>query len=236
MNRIALCSVVVLLAAGCGSSEPPARAPEPPPPPAATTSTQETTPQREGVSSLAASRTGTGVQSAETPSTDLSTTATGTSTTTTESTTPLTDDQILYVLHAANIAEMDQARMAEKKAKNARVKRFAAMMLKEHGEADSKGNEVAKKVRASLTPSDVSNRLETDAKQQMANVSSQGGSDFDRAYMDAQAKAHRVVLLTIERQLLPNVKSQEVRELLQMMRPKVEGHLHEAEDILKGLH
>jgi putative membrane protein len=148
----------------------------------------------------------------------------------------LTDDQILYVLHAANLAEIEQARIAEKKAQNARVKRFASMMLKDHGDADSKGNDVAKKTRASLTPSDVSNRLESDAKQMTAAVSAEkAGKDFDRSYIDAQAKEHRAVLESIDRELLPSVKSPEVKELLQTVRPKIEGHLREAEDIQKGL-
>ena len=139
------------------------------------------------------------------------------------------------MLHAANIAEMDQARVAEKKAQNARVKRFASMMLKDHGEADAKGNDVAKKTRASLTPSDVSNRLESAAKQNSAMIAAEKANDFDRTYMDAQVKEHRAVLEAIDRELLPSCKAGEVKELLQTVRSKVEGHLREAEDIQKGL-
>jgi putative membrane protein len=237
MNRMALCSVVVLLgAASCRGPEPPARGPETPPPapPASAApapgarSMQETTP-REGTSTLASSSaaTATGTQTS-TPSSDRPTASPSPATT-------LTDDQILYALHAANLGEMEQARMAEKKAKNARVKRFAAMMLKDHGEADSKGNDVAKKVRASLTPSESSNRLETDAKHLSAVMSNQNGADFDRSYMNAQVKEHRAVLEMIDRELLPAVTSPDVKELLQTVRPKVEGHLQEAEQILKGL-
>ena len=98
-----------------------AKAPEPPPPAVSTTNepaaptVQET--RREGESTLAASRANDGTNSAMgTPSTG------GTSAPAETATTPsLTDDQILYVLHAANLAEMDQARVAQKKAKNPRV-------------------------------------------------------------------------------------------------------------------
>jgi putative membrane protein len=161
-------------------------------------------------------------------------TTAGSSTSSTPAT--LTDDQILYVLHSANLGEMDQAKVAQKKAQNARVKRFASMMLKDHGEADSKGGDVAKKARASLSPSDVSNRLESDAKQMTASISAEkAGKDFDRTYIDAQVKEHRAVLDSIDRDLLPSAKSAEVKELLQTVRPKIEGHLREAEDIQKGL-
>jgi putative membrane protein len=146
-----------------------------------------------------------------------------------------TDDQILYVLHAANLGEMDQARLAQKKAKNARVKRFATMMIKDHGDADVRGGDVAKKTQASLTPSEISNRLENDAKQFSLSISTEKGKGFDGVYIDAQVKEHRAVLDTIERELLPAAKSAEVKELLQTVRPKIENHLQEAEQIQKGL-
>ena len=95
---------------------------------------------------------------------------------------------------------------------------------------------MAKKVQASLSPSDVSNRLESDAKQMSASINTEkAGKDFDRTYIDAQVKEHRAVLDAIERELLPSAKSAEVKDLLQTVRPKIEGHLREAEDIQKGL-
>ena len=201
MNRMAMSSVVALLlvgAASCGGSDPPPKTPEPPPASATSTSgstTSQDTTRQEG-SSLASSNTGTsgsqtsGGVSSGTPNDARGTTSASTAGTAGSSTsaTPmsLTDDQILYVLHAANLAEMDQARVAQNKAQNARVKRFASMMLKEHGEADTRGTEVAKKKQASLAPSDVSNRLESDSKQMMSTISAEkNGKDFDRAYIDA---------------------------------------------------
>jgi putative membrane protein len=181
---------------------------------------------RQGGSSLASSNTGTGSTSDTVASDTVASSP---------SSTALSDDQILYVLHAANLAEMDQARMAQKKAKNGRVKRFAGMMLKDHGEADAKGNDVAKKVNASLTPSETSKRLESDAKQVSSNIATPKGADFDRAYIDGQVKEHRALLEAIDREFLPAVRSSEVKELLQTVRASVDNHLKEAEQIQKGL-
>jgi len=141
----------------------------------------------------------------------------------------------LYVLHAANLAEMEQARMAQKKAKNGRVKRFAAMMLKDHGEADAKGTDVAKKANASLAPSETSNRLENDAKQISSSIATPKGAEFDRAYIDGQVQEHRALLDAIDREFLPAVRSPDVKELLQTVRARVQSHLQEAEQIQKGL-
>ena len=108
-------------------------------------------------------------------------------------------------------------------------------MLKEHGEADAKGTDVAKKVNASLAPSDTSNRLENDAKQVSSNMATPKGTDFDRAYIDGQVKEHRALLEAIDREFLPAVRSSEVKDLLQTVRARVESHLQEAEQIQKGL-
>jgi putative membrane protein len=191
--------------------------------PPAATSMQET---RQGGSSLASSNTGTGSTSDTVASDTVASSPSSTS---------LSDDQILYVLHAANLAEMDQARMAQKKAKNGRVKRFAGMMLKDHGEADAKGNDVAKKVNASLAPSETSKRLESDAKQVSSNIATPKGADFDRAYIDGQVKEHRALLEAIDREFLPAVRSSDLKELLQTVRASVDNHLKEAEQIQKGL-
>jgi putative membrane protein len=148
---------------------------------------------------------------------------------------PLSDDQILHVLHTANTGEIEQARMAQKQAKNARVKQFAAMMIKDHSQADKNGNDVAKKTNTSPTANDVSRNLEKDAKQMTSAMSDQKGSDFDRSYIDAQVKEHQAVLDLIDKQLLPDAKSAEVKSTLQALRPKIEGHLKEAKDIQKAL-
>jgi len=250
MNRMAMSSVVFLLlgAAGCGGSEPPPRTAEPPPASATGTTsssssgaaTASDSTQQQGPSLASSNMDTKGSQSSGTPNdgrgtTGASTGATSAGSSTSSTPMSLTDDQILYVLHAANLGEMEQARAAEKKAKNARVKRFASMMLKDHGEADSKGTDVAKKVRASLSPSDVSNRLESDAKQNTSKIATEKTTDFDRTYMDAQVKEHRAVLDAIDRDLLPSCKAGDVKEFVQTVRAKVEGHLREAEDIQKGL-
>ncbi|MET0594267.1 MAG: DUF4142 domain-containing protein [Polyangiaceae bacterium] len=237
---IASILVVFLGAASCGGSDQQqAKAPEPPPPAVSTTNdpaaptVQEA--RREGDSTLAASRANDPNLSSTAASPPAASGPASTPTEGSTTPTPITDDQILYVLHAANLAEMDQARVAQKKAKNPRVKRFADMMIKHHGEADTKGNDVAKKIHASLAPSQTSNRLEAEAKQFTSNIAAEKDKDFDRTYIDAQVKEHRAVLDSIDRELLPAVRGNEVKDLIQAVRSKVQGHLEEAEQIQKGL-
>jgi putative membrane protein len=148
---------------------------------------------------------------------------------------PLSDAQILYVLNTINAGEMEQARIAQQKASNGRVKRFASMMMKDHNDADKKAGDVSKKVNATPAPSEVSRMLETDAKQATSAMSTRQGTDFDRSYMDAQVKEHRTALDLIDRQLMPSATSSEVKDMLKNVRSTIESHLKEAQEIQKQL-
>jgi putative membrane protein len=216
-------------AMSCGGSEPPPNNPPPPPPPAAAETTMQST------ASPPAAPASNPPPPESMPSSTASETPAAEGSSTSASTSSLSDDQILHVLHTANAGEIEQGKLAQQKAKNARVKRFAAMMVKDHSDADKKGTEVAKKAKASPSSNDVSKSLESDAKQMTSSMSSQKGGEFDRSYIEAQVKEHQAVLDLFDKQLIPNAKSADVRALLQTLRPKIEGHLREAQDIQKAL-
>src|SRR4051794_15386190 len=136
-------------AMSCGGSEPPANNPPPPPPPAATETTMQT------AASPPAPAPTNPPPPESTPSTTASDALAAEATAGSASKSSLSDDQILHVLHTANAGEIEQGKLAQQRAKNARVKSFAAMMVKDHSDADKKGNEVAKKAKASPSSNDV---------------------------------------------------------------------------------
>jgi len=137
---------------------------------------------------------------------------------------PLSDEQIAAVTDAANSAEIEQAKLAESKSKDAGVKRFAAMMIAHHGAAK------AKQAKLKLKPaeSSVSTSLQADAAGTLDALKSDKGKDFDKAYIAAQVDGHRKVLDTINAKLLPNVKNAELKAYLDEIKPRVEQHLKEA--------
>lgn len=249
VRNVSLSLLVLAFAAGCGGSEPAARTPE-------TTSETSTTPTTDTPATVAgtgsgheghdmnapgAGATGATGTTGNTGATGTTGTAGATGTTGTTGDTgsasapALTDEQILQIVHVANLGEVEQAKRAQQKAKNAKVKTFAGMMVKDHTDADVKGADLAKKNK--LTPSDspVSTMLKTDSEKTVEQLNAQTGADFDRAYMDAQVKAHQTVLDTIDVKLLPNVKNAELKTMIQAVRPKIEAHLKEAQEIQKSL-
>jgi len=139
----------------------------------------------------------------------------------------LTDEQIAAITDAANSAEIAQAKLAESKSKNAEVKRFAAMMIKHHGEAKNK----QAKLKLQTADSADSTALKADASSTLDTLKKDTGKDFDKAYIDAQVDGHQKVLEAINQKLLPNVKNADLKAYLDEIKPRVEEHLKQAKEI-----
>jgi len=144
---------------------------------------------------------------------------------------PLSDTQIAQITNDANSSEIEQAKLAEGHAKDARVKRFAEKMQKHHQAAKDK----QAKLDLKTEPSSVSTELEKSAGNTLANLKALSGAAFDTAYMSAQVEEHQKVLDTINQSLLPNVKSDALKSYLDEMKPTVEGHLKEAQRLQRQL-
>ncbi|HEY2513966.1 MAG TPA: DUF4142 domain-containing protein [Polyangiaceae bacterium] len=144
------------------------------------------------------------------------------------------DGQIAAVLAAANNGEIDQARVAVRKAKNQRVKQFAEHMVTDHTHAQSKLDSTDSKEK--ITPQDgsVSAQLKQQGESIMSSMRASNGSDFDRTYMDAQVDEHQKVLDLIDR-YLGNVQNGNLKAVLQESRTKVADHLKMAKDIQSSL-
>jgi putative membrane protein len=223
-------ALVSLVALGCGGSDQPAKSPD------ETTTTAMAAPPPptpgEPVSAAGAATTGREGDPSQTPPAALST---GNGPSPTEAQPTLSDAQIIEITHTANAGEIEQARLAQTKAKDARVKKLAAMMIKDHSDADAKGLKLAKK--ASLTPatSPTAESLKSDAESNTTALKSQMGADFDKAYVDAQVKEHQAVLDTIDQKLVPSAQNADLKAYLADVRTAVAMHLDHAKDLQSAL-
>jgi putative membrane protein len=147
----------------------------------------------------------------------------------------LSDGQIAAITEAANDAEIEQAKVAQDKAKDPRVKQFAAMMIQDHTQA--KQNQTDMMSRMSLAPSESSQsqQLATDSFDTLSKLRDADKSTFDMTYMDAQVNNHQMVLDLLDNVLIPNAQNGELKKQLQDMKPIVEKHLTEARDIRQSL-
>lgn len=147
----------------------------------------------------------------------------------------LTDGQIAAVIRAANVAEIDQAKLAVGKARDAGVKHFAEMMIAQHGQAVRNVDELDTRLNLRPTESELMTELRVNATSVENGLSKNDDPSFDKQYMQSQIDAHRQLLDTIDARLTPAVRSEELREMLVNLRPRVADHLQMAQTILDSL-
>lgn len=223
--------LTVGLALGVGCSNQPAasdpstvNAPPPAPTPAPTTP-QETTP----------------ATPASQPSTDPLAGATqpGTTTSTAPSApveAPLTDEQIVAVLDAANKKEIDEAQLAQTKAKSKDVKAYARVIAQHHTEAKAKQTKLIKKLGITAADSDKSKQLTDETQQAVDQLKALQGADFDQQFVAIMVKDHQTTLDLLDRRVLQDAKNADLKAMIEKeLRPTIEKHLKDAEALAQKL-
>jgi putative membrane protein len=224
-STLLILSLGCMFAGGCDKSSPdttppePAAAAEPTPPPA------DPTPASDPATEPVTGNPADAANPAETPKSDGSAPPAALPP-------KLTDAEIAAIVRAANNGEIELGKLAKTKAKNKRVKEFAAMMVKDHTDMNKKGDDVCKKAGIQPNDNEISAHMTDESKTTLELLKGTAkGTDFDKAYMDAQVNAHTQVLDAIDKKLMPNVQSPDLKGVLDTARPKVETHLGLAKEI-----
>jgi putative membrane protein len=147
----------------------------------------------------------------------------------------LTDAQIAAVTNAANTGEIEMAKLAQKKAKSPRVKKFAAMMIAHHTDAKQQQAKLLTKLKIKPEDTPKSDAMVNEDKESLKALQGLGSGEFDSVYIAGQVDAHQKVLDTLDTQLIPSIKDPEFKAALVEFRPKVAMHLNEAKAINQEL-
>jgi len=118
----------------------------------------------------------------------------------------LTDEQILQITHTANLGEIAQAKLAQSKTTDPRVRKLAAMMLEDHTAADTKGMAIARKESLTPAPSATSTSIDSDVESATSTLQSENGA-----------------------------KDADVKAFLAEVRPKIAMHLQHAQDLQNAM-
>jgi putative membrane protein len=148
---------------------------------------------------------------------------------------PPGDAQIAHVAVTANQIDIDAAKIAQGKTKNADVKKFADLMVKDHGSVIKAATELAGKLKLTPEDNDTSKALMTGADQNVASLNKLSGADFDKAYVGHEVDYHKAVLDALDKVLIPNARNAELKSLLTSARPAFAQHLSHAEALQKKL-
>lgn len=139
--------------------------------------------------------------------------------------TPSTPD---FVTKAAmsDMLEIESAKVALARTKNAAIRKFADKMVAEHTATTAKVKEIVAKDELAAPPE----ALDADHRKMLDDVKSASAADFDRAYLDQQTKAHSDAL-SLMRSYANGGDNADLKAFAAATAPKVSGHL----DMVKAL-
>lgn len=139
----------------------------------------------------------------------------------------LSEGQLAKVSEVVNSGEVEQAKLAQTKAKTPGVKKFAAMMIKHHGDALREHARLVKKLGLKPEESATASELKADGEKTLETLRKTDASGFDTAYVASQVDGHKKVLELLDAQG-PEAKNPEVVDALRRARAVVAQHLEEA--------
>lgn len=143
-----------------------------------------------------------------------------------------TDAQILAFAKTANSGEIAEAKLAQQKATNPAVKKFAALMIADHTKMLADGNALATKL--AITPDtsksdvqDLAKGADSDLKDLQGK---KAGKDFDEDYIGKQVDTHQKVLDKLN-DASKSAKAPELKAAVDASIAKVQDHLTQAKSI-----
>ena len=143
----------------------------------------------------------------------------------------LNDAEIVNTIVTANQVFIENGELAEKKARNKTVHAFARRIIKESTDVNKQAKVLAAKLHLKLEDNPLSKNLKSTGKNSLDTLKRLSGSEFDKAYIDAEINLHKKIIDVVNIQLVPAVKNEELKALLVKIQPALTSHLEFAETI-----
>jgi putative membrane protein len=150
-----------------------------------------------------------------------------------QKTTKLTDPEIASVAVTANQIDIDYAKIAEKKSKNADIIKFAQTMAKDHQAVIDQAVALATKLSVTPKTNATTKAFLAGAVKTKALLNSKKGNAFNKAYIDNEVAYHKAAINEVETVLIPDATNPELKSLLQSAVPLFKAHLAHAEMVQK---
>ena len=147
----------------------------------------------------------------------------------------LTDPQIAAIVVAANQVDIDAGKLAAKKTKNAEVKKFAELMVKDHTAVNKSAVDLVTKLKVTPEETDTSKSLTAGGADSRAKLEKLEGAEFDKAYVDNEVAYHEAVINVLKTQLIPSAQNTDLKAALTGVAPAFDAHLAHAKQVQESL-
>lgn len=140
-----------------------------------------------------------------------------------------TDPQIAHIAYTAGQLDIDAAKQALAKSKNADVRVFAEQMVRDHAAVNKQALDLLNKLKVKPEDNDTSRGLTNAAATTKAELEKLSGAAFDKAYLENEVAYHKTVNGALETTLIPSSSNAELKALLQTGLKLFRGHQMHAE-------
>jgi putative membrane protein len=147
----------------------------------------------------------------------------------------LTDPGLLSIAESLHLGEINAVEIGSARARHPRVREFVAMLREHHGRSLDAQRAWMHRRGITPMPNEISSRLMVDTGQSMAVLRSRSDREFDQSFLQSQIGMHENALRVIDERLLPNVRNDEFRRMIQSDRDMVRSHLVHARELLTRL-
>jgi putative membrane protein len=141
------------------------------------------------------------------------------------------DPQIAHIVLMANTIDINAGKLAKAKSKNKEVDKFAQQMITDHTAVNRQALALAKKLKVKPEDNDTSKSLKKGAIENEAKLKKLKGKEFDKEYVDHEVAYHQAVLDAIDKTLIPSAKNEELKGLIEKVRPAIQAHLDHAKHL-----
>jgi putative membrane protein len=146
-----------------------------------------------------------------------------------------TDAQIAHIAYTAGQIDIDAAKQALTKSKNADVTAFAQTMERDHQAINDQALALVKKLGVTPEDNPTSQALTKSATDELATLEKLDGAAYDKAYMDNEVAYHQAVIAALNDTLIPATQNAELKALLEGAVPLFNEHEQHAEMLAKTL-
>jgi putative membrane protein len=140
-----------------------------------------------------------------------------------------TDPQIAHIAYTAGNIDIDAAKLALSKSKNATVIAFANDMVRDHASVNDQALALLKKLNVTPEDNATSKSLVQAAADKTKQLSALTDAAFDAAYIANEVAYHKTVNGALQATLIPNAKNAELKALLNTGLKIFQGHQAHAE-------
>ncbi len=143
----------------------------------------------------------------------------------------MSEANVVAIILAANNTDLSYARLATERSTNMAVRTFAQRMTLDHTILNNRTTEIAQ--RSGITPEDNERSLEFRDKSasRRDELRDLQGAKFDSVYAANEIVFHNEFLGLLDKVLVPNAHTLELREFVRNLRPAMSAHLGHAEEM-----